>query len=53
MGQADDYYGDDSGVRGFATIDVLECGECGRKFSIFDDEDMNEWNSGHDCEVSE
>ena len=48
---ADTYYGDDSGVRGFPSVDVLKCGECGRKFSIFDDEDMGEWANGHDCEA--
>jgi hypothetical protein len=28
------------------------CGECGRVFDLFNENDANEWFYGHDCEVS-
>lgn len=27
------------------------CGECGRRFDLFDDDDAADWAFGHDCEV--
>jgi len=26
------------------------CVECGRKFDLFNEVDLEEWYSGHDCE---
>ena len=28
----------------------LKCRECGRRFDLFDENDADEWFSGHDCE---
>ena len=26
------------------------CSECGRVFDLLDEQDVEEWNYGHDCE---
>jgi hypothetical protein len=31
------------------TLTVM-CPECGRIFDLMDEDDANEWYSGHDCE---
>lgn len=32
---------------------TAKCGECGRVFDLLDDDDANEYYSGHDCEESD
>lgn len=30
---------------------TIKCRECGRVFDLLDDNEAQEWNYGHDCEV--
>lgn len=32
---------------------IVKCYECNRLFDLLDEEDANEWSTGHDCEEQE
>ena len=32
---------------------IAECDECGKEFNLLDEEQVNEYAFGHDCEVND
>ena len=50
MGQDPEDY--DKLTKGWEKIMTKTCGECQRVFDLFDETDAEEWEYGHDCEVT-